>query len=140
MKQLFSPSIILIFITLVFFSCSQKGGSSPEEVVILNAEYMENEDISGVKSTIDSNNPEYDASLSMINLLFDNYDLNYTIESMEIIEQSENEAKIKYVQLTTKVNGPAFRDNRYTGIHTLTKKDDGWKISSTEQVNIEFLN
>ena len=140
MRRLLSQYFILTVFTIGLLGCGQKGGSSPEEVIMKNAEYMEKEDMSGVKSTIDHDSPNYDASLNTIQFLFDNYDLKYTIESIEIIEQSENEAKIKYVQLTTKVNGPAFKDNRYTGIHTLKKKDDGWKIYSTEQLNIEFLN
>ena len=140
MKKFFTDLILLNLMLLIFIGCNKQEAGSPIEVINLNTEYMTKEDISGVETTLDKDNPDFEQSMKMVKLLFDTYDLDYKIESLETVEQNENEAQIKFVQLTTKISGPEFRDNRFTGIHTLKKKSDGWKILSTKQLNIEFLD
>ena len=140
MKKFFTDLILLILMLLILIGCNKQEAGSPIEVINLNTEYMTKEDISGVEITLDKDNPDFEQSMKMVKLLFDTYDLDYKIESLETVEQNENEAQIKFVQLTTKISGPEFRDNRFTGIHTLKKKSDGWKILSTKQLNIEFLD
>ncbi|HEX9252481.1 MAG TPA: hypothetical protein VF870_09575, partial [Ignavibacteriaceae bacterium] len=68
------------------------------------------------------------------------YDLNYKIENIKVLEQNDNEAKVEFTQVTTKIKGPDFKNNKTTGIHTLRKDGDSWKIYSTEMTNVEFLN
>ena len=140
MKKYFPAFILLNFLIVIFIGCQKQEADSPEDVINLNADYMSKEDISGVETTLDKDKPDFEQSMKMVKLLFDTYDLDYKIESLETVEQNENEAQIKFVQLTTKISGPEFRDNRFTGIHTLKKKSDGWKILSTKQLNIEFLD
>lgn len=130
----------LILSAIYFNGCSNKGGSSPEEVIRINAKYMTEENLAGVESTIDPDSPDFEESKRLANLLFKTYDLKYEIESIEIIEQNDTEALVKFVQLTTKLNGPEFKDNRFTGIHTVRKTDNGWKIFATKQLNVKFLN
>jgi uncharacterized membrane protein len=47
---------------------------------------------------------------------------------------------VKYVQITKKVSGPAFRDNKVTGIHILKKSDGKWKIYNTEIKDVKYLD
>lgn len=91
-------------------------------------------------STIHPESPNYPAIESMAKLIFQRYDLVYTIESIKVLEENDSEAKVEFTQLTKKTKGPEFKDNRTTGIHTLRKDGDSWKIYSTEMKGIKFLD
>jgi competence protein ComGC len=61
------------------------------------------------------------------------------LEKVKLIEEKGNEAKVEFVQITTKIKGPEFKNNQTTGIHTLKKDGDSWKIFSTEVTDLKFL-
>jgi hypothetical protein len=69
-----------------------------------------------------------------------NFDLVYIIQGLAVESLDENEAKVRFTQLTQKVAGPEFRNNRLTGIHTLRKDHGAWKIYSTQALKIEYLD
>ncbi len=131
----------IIFLTFIFISCSSgEDYYTPESVVEANARYMNEENFDKVINTIDENSPAYASSETMIQKLFDMYDLNYKIISIKILNESNDEAKVEFVQETTKIKGPAFKNNRVTGIHTLKKVGNSWKILGTEIKNVDYLN
>lgn len=134
-------SLLLVFPIFIFFSCSNSEDYyTPESVVEANAKYMNEEKFDEAMNTIDKDSPAYSATESMLQQLFNRYDLNYKIESMKVISETDTDAKIEFVQVTTKINGPEFKNNRATGIHTLKKEGDSWKIYSTEMKDVKFLN
>ena len=59
---------------------------------------------------------------------------------MKVTEETDLEAKIEFVQITSKLKGPEFKNNKATGVHTLKKDGDSWKIYSTEMTDVQFLN
>lgn len=59
------------------------------------------------------------------------YDLNYKIEKLKVLEKNDNEAKVEFVKITTKLKGPDFNNNKITGVHTLKMDGGSWKIFST---------
>ncbi len=131
----------IIFLTFIFISCSSgEDYYTPESVVEANTRYMNEENFDKVMNTIDENSPAYALSETMIQKLFDMYDLNYKIISIKILNESNDEAKVEFVQETTKIKGPAFKNNRVTGIHTLKKVGNSWKILGTEIKNVDYLN
>lgn len=133
--------ISIIFLMLIFISCSSSEDYyTPESVVEANARYMNEENFDKVMNTIDENSPAYTSSETTIQQLFDQYDLNYKIISMKVLDESNDKAKVEFVQETTKIKGPAFKDNRLTGIHTLSKVGNSWKIFETEIKNVNYLN
>jgi hypothetical protein len=67
-------------------------------------------------------------------------DLLYVIQDLKVESATETEAKVRYTQVTQKVSGPEFRNNRVVGIHTLRKYQGHWRLYSTEVVKVEFLN
>jgi uncharacterized protein YceK len=67
-------------------------------------------------------------------------DLLYMIQSMSLESASDTEARVRYTQVTQKVSGPEFRNNRVTGIHTLRKYQGKWRLYSTEVTKVEFLD
>jgi len=141
MMNLIKVVTSIIFLTLIFISCSSgEDYYTPESVVEANAKYMNEEKYDEAMNTIHKDSPSYPASEIMIKQLFERYDLNYKIVSMKVLEDNNSEAKIEFVQITTKLNGPEFKNNKATGIHRLKKDGDSWKIYSTEMTDIQPIN
>lgn len=136
------PGIFVLFLLLSAFlliTCSEKKYSTPESVIYANAKYMTEENLSGVMNTIHSASPAISATEHLVKELFEMYDLEYKVESVVIIEEMEDEAKVRFVQRTTKLNGPEFRNNRLTGIHQLKKENGSWKIYNTISEKVDSL-
>lgn len=132
---------ILTVSLLTLFACSSgEDYYTPESVIEANAKYMNEEKFDEAMSTIHKDSPAYPATESMLKQLFERYDLNYKVVSMKVTEETDLEAKIEFVQITSKLKGPEFKNNKATGIHTLKKDGDSWKIYSTEMTDVQFLN
>ena len=133
-------ALILLIILVVFACSSKKEYKTPESLIKANAEYMNEEDLEGVMTTVHPKSPNYAATEAMAKQIFDRYDLNYKIENIKVLEENDKEAKVEFTQVTTKIKGTDFKNNKATGIHTLKKDGDSWKVYSTEMVNVEFLD
>jgi hypothetical protein len=134
-------TFVFALISILVFACSNSEEYlTPESVIEANAKYMTEENFDKVMDTIDKDSPAYASSESMVKKLFDLYDLNYKIISMKVINESNDEAQVEFVQETTKIKGPAFKNNRVDGIHILRRDDNSWKIYSTKITNIQYLD
>lgn len=140
-KIFFIRITITLFLLAVIISCSSKKDYlTPEDAINANADYMTKEDLDGAMSTIHPQSPDYETTKRLSEKIFEVYDLNYKIENMRVVEENDSVAKVNFTQVVTKIKGPEFKDNRTTGVHTLKKDGDSWKIYSTELVKIEMLN
>jgi len=132
---------IVSFIIIIITSCSSKEEYlTPESVIKANAAYMNEENLEAAMNTIHPKSPSYPATESMMKQIFERYDLNYKIESIKVLEQNDQEAKVEFTQITTKLKGPDFKNNKTTGIHTMRKDGNSWKVYSTEMVKVDFLD
>lgn len=133
--------LLFLVISVLITNCSSKKGYyTPESLIKANAEFMNKEDLEGVMSTIHPESPSYALTESMAKLIFDRYDLKYEVENIKILEENDNEAKVQFTQVTTKIKGPEFKNNRASGIHLLKMDGESWKIYSTEMTKIDPLN
>jgi len=133
-------TVILLAVTFLFLACSvNKSYTTPEAAIKANAEFMNEENFDGVMSTIHPESQSYKMTENLVKKIFETYDLSYKIEEIKVIEQKDEEAKVEFVQLTTKIKGPEFKNNRTYGIHTLKLDGDSWKIFSTEVTDLKFL-
>jgi hypothetical protein len=132
--------LFLVLSVLITNCSSKKGYYTPESLIKANAEFMNKEDLEGVMSTIHPESPSYALTESMAKLIFDRYDLKYEVENIKILEENDNEAKVQFTQVTTKIKGPEFKNNRASGIHLLKMDGESWKIYSTEMTKIDPLN
>ena len=130
----------LILCLGLLINCSERKYATIEDVVYSNAEYLNNEDLSGVMSTIDPESELYSSTAIYVEKLFERFDLKFIVEKIEIIEQSDESAKVRFTQLTMKLSGPEFRNNRIKGNHTLRKSNGSWLISNTEILETNFIN
>ena len=135
-----TKTILIILLTFTALSCSKESYYTPESVIEANAKYMNEENFDGVMNTIHKESPDYPATEAMIKKIFEVYDLSYKTVSMRVIEETDTEAKVQFEQITTKLAGPEFRNNKISGIHTLKKDGDSWKIYSTQMENVEYID
>ena len=138
-------SAILLLSVLVGGSvsgCSNKTAieGDPKTIVYENIKAMENEDLDRVMATIDEESEAYAQTKKLARLLFEKYDLRYELDSVRVIGQTESEAKVECVQITRKVSGPDFRDNRIDIVHRLRSTDGIWRIYSSQVNRIDYLN
>lgn len=137
MKKIISTIFILVF---TLFACSSDNNyTSPESAIEANAKFMNEENFDGVMSTIHPESQSYKMTENLVKKIFDTYDLSYKIEKIKLLEQNDKEAKVEFIQVTTKIKGPDFKNNRTYGIHTLKLDGDSWKIFSTEVTDLKFL-
>ena len=111
-----------------------------KDVILKNTQAGNDEDVAAYISTMDKDNKNYAHLEDMMNTIFSTYDLNYQVKDLKVTELKDDEAKVEFVQITKKVKGPTFRDNRIEGVHTLHKSNGEWKIYDTEIKKIDYLN
>ncbi|MBI5660749.1 MAG: hypothetical protein HZC46_01220 [Ignavibacterium album] len=132
--------LTLVIVVFTFLACSGDNNyPTPEYAIEANAKFMNEENFDGVMSTIHPESPSYKMTETLVKKIFDTYDLNYKIEKISLVEQKDKEAKVEFIQVTTKIKGPDFKNNRTYGVHTLKLDGDSWKIFSTEVTDLKFL-
>jgi hypothetical protein len=109
-------------------------------ILYRNLQGVREENIELVMLDIDKKSPDYKKTRDLAIGLFNLYDLQYAMNRINIINVSQSEAKARTIITTKKINGPEFRDNMVTSIHTLKKTNGQWKIFSTTIENVKFLN
>lgn len=113
---------------------------SVEEVLRSQISALNREDVAAYMSYIHPESPDYSSTRDKIEKVFLDYDLKHTLEKAEPVTLTDGEAKVHFVQLTEKLSGPAFRNNRMTGTHILRKDGGVWKIFSTVQDSLDYLD
>jgi len=67
------------------------------------------------------------------------YDMKYALEQAKVLDRSDDEAKVYFIQLNKTVTGPDNNDKKVTGIHIMKKSYGKWKIYDTEIKMIQEL-
>jgi ketosteroid isomerase-like protein len=120
------------------------GGSAsngePLEVVRAQTDALNREDLEAMLATIDPESPAYDRTKEMTGESFRLFELRYTNEKLTLESVSTDEARVRATQLTERISGPAFRNNRIEAVHVLKKRNGVWKISTTELIDIKYLD
>ena len=65
------------------------------------------------------------------------YDMKYALEQAKVLDKSDDEAKVWFVQVNKTVSGPDNNDKKITGVHVLKKSYGKWKIYDTEIKKIQ---
>jgi outer membrane protein assembly factor BamB len=101
---------------------------------------LQDEDLEAYMATMDEQSPSYDLTVYQARSAFDMYDVAHEFEDIEVMEKSDQYAKVKLVHTVKKLRGPAFRDVKCTEIHSLKKIGGKWKVYQSEVTDIKFLN
>jgi len=142
MKRAFILLLITIIAGIFISGCAQITETDSEIISVLyeNLKAAENEDLESYMATIHEQSPFYAQTEQTMQLIFTKYDLKYELKELKVIEKSDQEAKVKFIQIAKKVSGPEFRNNKTTGIHILKKSDGKWKIYGAQIKNIDYLD
>lgn len=140
-KYLFLLMISAVFNQLLFFSCVRDKEAQNEIIALIrkNLQANEKEDLQAIMQTIHEESPIYKPTQRISKMLFAKYDLHYQLVSAKVLEETPEKARVEFIQITRKVSGPAFKDNKISGIHTLKKSNGRWKIFATEIKNMEYI-
>lgn len=110
------------------------------QVIEKNARAMEDQDFETYMETIHSESPIYESTMETLKEFFAIYRVQITLEDTEIIEKSETEARIKFTQFTSKIEGPDdFMDNLVKGYHILRPDNGVWKLYETQTEDIRYI-
>lgn len=139
MKNRIKYILLVLSISFLFCGCGKKNVDI-ENVINENIKALQSEDVNAYMKTIDKNSVDYDQTKKAVQELFSSYDLNYQINKIEVASVNDDEAKVKVTQVTKKVKGAEFTNNKSVIVHILKKVDGIWKISSTTVQSVEKLN
>ena len=115
---------------------------SAEEILAIiyeNIEATKAEDTERVLATIYVDSLQRRSTVKGMEFIFSNYDLEFVLEEVEVIEISGDEAKVHYIQTTRALQGTGFANMRAEGIHHMKKSGDRWKIFRTENLGSEQI-
>jgi len=90
-----------------------------------------------VLNTIADDSPQRKSTISGMDYVFANFDMEFNLEQLEVLEVKGDEAKVYYVQTTQALRGEGFTPTRASGIHILHKENGVWKIYKTEYLGNE---
>lgn len=120
---------------------NQEEAEKAVQVITDNLAFATSEDIDGYVSTIiESAHEETRKELSPV---FEEYDLEHTILSIEILEQEENRMLIQAQQqtiMTSSAEGaPVYRNHIAEVNYTMTIENGEWKIEETAMTDTKFI-
>ena len=120
---------------------SPKIAQSIMKVLRNNSNSFESENMALMMSTISKKCPAYGATKKMMTDLFKMYDLEVSVLKREILSVQENQAEVKeLIRVKKKAGVQAFQDNETLSKSSLIHDGNGWKICSTEILNIKYLS
>jgi PBP1b-binding outer membrane lipoprotein LpoB len=97
------------------------------------------EDKERVLNTIAQDSPQRRSTINGMDYVFANFDMEFNLEEIEVLEVTNDEAKVYYMQTTRAIKGEGFAPTRATGIHILKKENGNWKIFKTEYLGNEQI-
>jgi hypothetical protein len=133
-------AVLVAFAALSGCSNESQTPNDPVSVIQENIKAMNDKDLDRMMATIDEQSPSFDQTKQVAKKLFEMYDLKYDLDSLKVITQTDDEARVECVQTTTKLKGPAFRDNKIAFVHSLKKSDGNWKIYFSKVMRLDYLN
>ena len=106
-------------------------------VIKENVEATQAKDKERVLETICKDSPQLKSTINGMDYVFANFDMEFNLEKVEVIEVEGNEARAYYVQTTQAIRGEGFTPTRVSGIHNLKQENGKWKIYKTDYLSNE---
>ena len=138
MTRIYAAILILVLVA----GCAT-GPVDPDNVVTAviyeNMAAAQREDIEALKATMDPRGPKFQQIDESMEPLFYMYEFSYEMEEVKVVKKSASMAQVSFVQVTRKIKGPQFRDNRLIGVHILRKTKGKWRIFRSLIKKVEYL-
>jgi hypothetical protein len=114
--------------------------SSPLTVIRTQLDALNRQNLNASMDGIHPSSPMFQSTKEFGEVIFKNYKLRFTLQNLALESITADTAKVRFTQITKKISGPEFRNNRLTGIHTLKKHQGKWKIYDSKTIKIEYLD
>jgi uncharacterized protein YchJ len=137
--------LVFLFVFLFPAQPSQAASKNGPEAIALLAlvrsqeAAFKREDIDGVMATIHPESPLAAATKDLLSRVRDAYDFKITITELTVESITSEEARVAFVQVTEKTNGPQFRNNRLRGIHIFRRYEGQWRFFDTKIGKVDYL-
>jgi hypothetical protein len=119
----------LLLIPLFFLACAKE--ATPEQTVIDNFKALQNENVELYMSTVSG--ARADAAGQLLPTLFADYDVLYTIDTLQVLSNVGGLAQVRAVVTAKDKGGPKkYHDNQMVFIQKLENKNGKWFIISAE--------
>ncbi len=105
-----------------------------------NLKSLQDENMDAMMATIHPDSSSKSQMKQIMTRIFKNYDLKYEILSYKFIAYDGELAYVRVNQRTSKISGPAFKNNELEQVNILKKDSGSWKILTSAQLNLKFLN
>ena len=133
--------VILILIILSVSGCTSSKDNIDSDIIAVIHEQLraaQNEDLAAYMNTIHPHSPFYKQTEIEMKSMFETYDLKHEMQDIHIIERRKTGAKVRWIQRTSKVSGPEFRNIKATVTHIFQKFNGKWKMFSGEMTDIAY--
>ena len=136
--------IITIITLLLFMAPLQAESLKNVEAGVVktlkqNLRSVQEENMDLMMSTIHKKSPAYMSTRYAMEPIFRDYDLKYELVSHKFIAHDGDLAYIRVVQKTSKINGPAFRNNIIDMVQGYRKEAGVWKVWGQFIVDIQYF-
>lgn len=136
MKSLFT----ILFLILSFSADANPDVSSAvKKTIDENLLFTQSEDMEGTMSTIHTQSVLYIPTKNALARIFDNYQLSYQIISFNFIAYDQELAYVRVKQRTTKLSGPAFKNNDLDMLQVFKQENGTWKLWSQANMSIDYI-
>lgn len=115
-------------------------GNEVIEAVYQNLEAANTEDLEGYMDTIHPDSPYFASTRTTMQNIFATYDLSYDITDIELLEQTDTEARVRFTLVTERITGPEFNDNIVNGVFNMRIDNGVWKIYDQTLDEVEYIN
>ena len=139
MKGFWVSIIVLMMSISVFAESDKEVSAAVKKVFEDNLKYCCTEDTKGILSTFHTKSAAYPSLKKLSQQIAKFYDLKYEMESFKFVGLAGEYAVARVVQKTTKIKGPAFRNNIIDTLQVFKKENGKWKIWTTTILSRKFL-
>lgn len=109
-------------------------------ILLENFDAYQKEEMPRVLATVHTQSPGYLANNDIGRQIFPAYDLKYELMNFKYLITDGDYALARVLQKTSKVKGPAFRNNLIDLIVLFKQEKGKWKLWSQVILGIEYLN
>ena len=138
--------MVMILVVSNAYAGGGKGGNNDAaedkdilKVIEKNLEAAEKEDFDAWIKTYHERARSCKARGSEMQECFRVYDMKYALEQAKVLDKSDDEARVWFIQVNETVSGPDGNDKKIIGVHVLKKSYGKWKIYDTEIKKIQEL-
>ena len=145
MKRLILMAMAMVLVVSNAYAGGKGGNNDAAEdkdilkVIEKNLQAAEKEDFDAWIKTYHERARSCKARGSEMQECFRVYDMKYVLEQAKVLDKSDDEARVWFIQVNETVSGPDSNDKKITGVHVLKKSYGKWKIYDTEIKQIQEL-